>query len=215
MKVHLNTFASLVNRKSEGSLLNAILGIVEERRAPFWYSRIRNGVRRFFAENLNYGILASLITKLEGVVPETPFQKNDCANSKLAVEKMMHMSFARFDGKHLCKPAENSILFHGIELDVRPDALLFWGDGEGYKHVGAIKTKLKKTLLRQEEAVMIACLLKHYLMTLFPDHIVEDGYCICYDVFRSKFYGPLQYEKNLALAISYARRIAIMDHHAA
>lgn len=215
MKIYLNTFASLVNRKSEESLTKAIHTIVEEHDAPFWYSRIRPGIRSFFAEGMNHSILESLVDKLASVVPMTTFQKNDCENSKQAVAKIMSMSFSGLEGKNLVRPAAKSIMFHGIELDVNPDALIIWMDADGKKHVGAIKSKLKKSVFRQEEAVMIACMLKRYLHTLFPDDIVEDSLCICYDVFRDRFYGPMNYTKNLALAADYAERICIIDHHAA
>lgn len=215
MRIYLNTFASLVNRKSEESLAKAIHTIVEEHDAPFWYSRIRPGVRRFFGEGMDYRILEALLDKLAGVVPESTFQKNDCENSKQAVAKIMNMSFSRFDGKNLVRPAVKSIIFHGIELDVNPDALIIWIDTDGTKHVGAIKSKLKKSSFRQDEAIMIACMLKRYLHTLFPDDVVEDSLCMCYDVFRDRFYGPMNYSKNLVLAADFAERISIMDHHAA
>lgn len=214
-KIYLNSFASLVNKKSEGSLVKAIVGIVESSDAPFWYSRIRPGVRRFFAEGLDGSILESLVIKLDGVVPITTFQKNDCENSKLAIRKMQEMSFERLEGKNLMPATVKSILFHGIELAINPDALLFWMDDKGQNHVGVIKTKLKKSAFRQEEATMIACLLKYYLVTLYPDCIVEDEFCICYDAFRSRFYTAMSYAKNIALAATLAERIAIMDHHAA
>ena len=215
MKIYLNTFASLVNRKSEESLIKAIHTIVEEHDAPFWYSRIRSGVRSFFAEGMNYSILESLVDKLASVVPTSTFQKNDCENSKQAVTKIMRMSFSGLDGKNLVRPTSKSIMFHGIELDVNPDALIIWLDSDGKKHVGAIKSKLKKSVFRQEEAVMISCMLKCYIHTLFPDDIVEDVLCICYDVFRNRFYGPMNYSKNLALAIEFAERIRIMGYYAA
>ena len=60
--------------------------MVEEHDAPFWYSRIRSGVKSFFGENLDYGILDSLMVKLDTVVTRTTFQKNDCENSREAVK---------------------------------------------------------------------------------------------------------------------------------
>lgn len=214
-KIYLNSFASLVNRKSEGSLVKAIVGIVDNIDAPFWYSRIRPGVRRFFAAGLDESILESLVIKLEGEVPITPFQKKDCENSMLAVRKIQEMSFEMLKGKNLLPPTVKSVLFHGIELAINPDALFFWMDDKGQSHVGVIKTKLKKSAFRQEEATMIACLLKHYLLYLYPDYIVEDEFCICYDAFRSRFYTAMNYVKNIAFAAFLAERIAIMDHHAA
>ena len=213
--VHLNSFAALVNKRSEGSLVKAITNIVENPEVPFWYSRILQGVRKFFEEGLKYSVLESLVSKLDEVVPLTDFQKNDCKNSKLAVRKIQETSFALFDGKHLTKPSVKSIGFHGIELTVNPDALIFWTDDRGMKHVGVIKTKLKKSTFRQEEATMIACLLKYYLISLFPDYVVDDRFCICYDAFRSRFYTATNYARNLETAAALAERIAIMEHHAA
>ena len=166
-------------------------------------------------ENLNYGILDSLLEKLDGVVPHTPFQRNDCANSKLAVKLIHEMPFDLLKEKTLLKPAAKSIPFYGLEMEVNPDAIIMWKDLQGIYHVGAIKTKLKKSTFRKEEATMIACMLKRYLETLFPEYVVEDDYCICYDAFRSKFYRANNYTVNLILASTIAQRIAAMAPAAA
>ena len=209
-KVYLNTFASLVCKRNENSLANAINRMVENHDAPFWYSRIRSGVKSFFGDNLDYGILDSLLSKLDMVVPLTTFQKNDCENSRQAVNLIKAMSFNFLNGKTLLKPAAKSIHFHGIELDVNPDAIIMWKDPQGKYHVGALKTKRKKSAFKKEEATMIACIIKYYLQTLFPEYEVEDDYCICYDAFRSKYYRVVDYSKNLLLASSIAQRIAAM-----
>ena len=215
IKVYLNTFASLFGIRSESSLGRAINKMVDSPDAPFWYSRIRPGVRTFFVENLNYGILDSLLNKLEGVIPHTPFQRNDCANSKQEVKLIHEMSFDLLKEKTLLKPAVKSIPFYGIEMEVNPDAIIMWKDRQGIFHVGAIKTKLKKSIFRKEEATMIACMLKRYLETLFPEYVVEDDFCICYDAFRSKFYRANNYTANLILASTIAHRIAAMSPAAA
>lgn len=215
VKVYLNMFASLLSKRSESSLTNAIGRMVESIDAPFWYSRIRPGVRSFFAESFNYGILDSLLTKLDEVIPQTDFQRKDCENSKLAVKLMYAMSFDMLKGKTMLKPAAKSIPFYGIELDVNPDAIIMWKDPQGRYHVGAIKTKLKKSAFKEEEATMIACLIKNYLQTLFPEYIVEDKYCICYDAFRSKMYSVKNYTLNLIKASSIAQRIALQAPAAA
>lgn len=90
-----------------------------------------------------------------------------------------------------------------------------WKDPQGRYHVGAIKTKLKKSAFKEEEATMIACLIKNYLQTLFPEYIVEDKYCICYDAFRSKMYSVKNYTLNLIKASSIAQRIALQAPAAA
>lgn len=209
-KVYLNSFASLVSKRNDNSLMNAICRMVEDHDAPFWYSRIRSGVKSFFGENLDYSILDSLLVKLGTVVPLTTFQKNDCENSKEAVRLISNMSFDCLKGRTLLKPAAKSIPFYGVELDVNPDAIIMWKDQQGKYHVGAIKTKLKKSAFKKEEATMIACMIKYYLHTLFPEYEVEDDYCICYDAFRSKFYRVTDYSKNLLIASSIAQRIAAM-----
>lgn len=202
-------FASLISKRSESSLVNAIGRMVENNDAPFWYSRIRPGVRSFFVENINYGILDSLLTRLDEVVPQTDFQRRDCDNSKLAVRLMQAMSFDLLKGKTMLKPAAKSIPFYGIELDVNPDAIITWKDQQVRYHVGAIKTKLKKTALREEEATMIACMIKYYLQTMFPEYIVEEQYCICYDAFRGKMYSVKNYTQNLIKASAIAQRISL------
>lgn len=209
-KVYLNTFASLVCKRNENSLVNAIIRMLEDHEAPFWYSRIRYGVKSFFANNLDYGNLDSLLEKLDTFVPLTSFQKNDCENSRQAVTLIRAMSFDYLTGKTLLKPAAKSVTFYGIELDVNPDAIIMWKDPQGKYHVGALKTKLKKSAFKKEEATMIACILKYYLQTLFPEYEVEDEYCICYDAFRSKCYRVVDYSKNLLFASSIANRIAAM-----
>ena len=62
---------------------------------------------------------------------------------------------------------------------------------------------------------MIACIIKYYLETLFPEYVVEDDYCICYDAFRSKMYSSNNYTKNLIVASALAQRIAMMTPAAA
>ena len=215
MKIYLNPFASLLSKRSESSLNNAINGLFREHNAPFWYSRIRPGVRAFFVENLNYSKLDELVVKLDGVITESRFQKNDCENSKQAILLIKAKSFDFLAGKNMLKPAVKSVSFYGIELDVNPDAIIVWKDREGMFHVGAIKTKLRKSAFRQEEATMIACMLRFYLETLFPDYIVEDEFCLCYDAFRSKLYSVKDYTKNLILASGLAQRIAANSPEAA
>lgn len=56
---------------------------------------------------------------------------------------------------------------------------------------------------------MIACMIKYYLQTLFPEYIVEDKYCICYDAFRSKMYSVKSYTQNLIKVSAIAQRIAL------
>ncbi len=210
MKIYLNSFASLISKRSESSLDKAIGGLVEGQDAPFWYSRVRPGVRSFFVENLNLDILDSLLVKLEMFVPETKFQKMDCENSRQVVLLIKTMNFNFFSGKTFLKPAAKSVPFYGIDLDVNPDAIIMWKDANGMFHVGAIKTKLKKTAFNKEEATMIACMIKYYLESLFPEYVVEDDYCICYDAFRSKMYSVNNYTKNLIVASALAQRIAMM-----
>ena len=210
MKIYLNSFASLINKRSESSLDNAIGSLIEGQDAPFWYSRIRPGVRLFFVENLNYDILDSLLVKLEQFVPKTKFQSLDCENSRQVVLLMETMNFDRLKGKTFIKPAAKSVPFYGIELEVNPDAIIMWKDAHGMFHVGAIKTKLKKSSFKKEEATMIACMIKYFLETLFPEYVVEDDYCICYDAFRSKTYSASNYTKNLIAASALAQRIAMM-----
>ena len=184
--------------------------MIEGQDAPYWYSRIRPGVRSFFVENLNYEILDSLLVKLDQFVPITKFQRLDCENSRQVVLLMKAMNFDHLIGKTFIKPAAKSVPFYGIELEVNPDAIIMWKDAHGMFHVGAIKTKLKKSSFKKEEATMIACMIKYYLETLFPDYVVEDDYCICYDAFRSKTYSASNYTKNLIVASALARRIAMM-----
>lgn len=214
-RVFLNTFASLLSKRSESSLDNAIDGLFEEHNAPFWYSRIRHGIRSFFVENLNYAKLDELLIKLDEFTPESHFQKYDCANSIQVVQLIKEKSFGILGGKDMLKPEVKTVPFYGIELDVNPDAIIVWKDQDGRFHVGAIKTKLRKSAFRAEEATVIACMLKYYLTSLFPEYIIEDEYCICYDAFRSKFYSVNNYTQNLIKASKIAERIAARTPKAA
>lgn len=215
MKIYLNSFASLISKKSESSLDKAIVSMVEGQDAPFWYSRVRPGVRSFFVENLDFDILESLLVKLDNFVPETKFQRLDCENSRQVVLLTKAMNFNLFSGMTFIKPALKSVPFYGIDLEVNPDAIIMWKDAHGMFHVGAIKTKLKKSAFKKEEATMIACMIKYYLEALFPEYVIEDDYCICYDAFRSKMYSATNYTKNLIVASSLAQRIAMMAPAAA
>ena len=214
--IYLGTFASLVNKKSERSLVNAIKGIIDNDDSfAFWYNYIRSGVKRFFAMHCDFGILNVLQDKLFEDKPVTNFQRNNCENSKLAIQHIKSMSYEMFDGKDMSAPTEKSISFHGIELNINPDAIITWQDKGGKTHVGAIKTKLKKTPFRPEEGTMTACLIQYYLTTVYPDYIVESDYCICFDAFRRKFYTSKNYDINISTAVSIAEKIAAMGEVAA
>ena len=128
---------------------------------------------------------------------------------------MKSVSYDLFEGKDMSEPSEKTILFHGIELSINPNAIITWQDQDGATHVGAIKAKLKKSPLRLEEGTMIACMLHYYLTIIFPDYIVEPDYCICFDVFRRKFITSRNYSMNVALAASVADKIASMGDVAA
>ena len=214
--IYLGTFASLVNKKSERSLVNAIKGIIDnDDSSAFWYNYIRSGVKRFFAMHCDYGILNVLQEKLFEVKPATDFQRNNWENSKLAVQHIMSMSYELFDGKDMAAPTEKSIAFHGIELNINPDAIITCQDKDGKTHVGAIKTKLKKGAFRPDEGTMTACLIQYYLTIIYPDYIVEPDYCICFDAFRRKFYTSKNYDINISTAASIAEKIAAMGDVAA
>ena len=215
--IYLGSFAPLTNKKGEG-LLRAIEKTVKVKNDDnkiFWYPRIRPKVKSFFVEHCNYDILIDLSVKLLDAIPQTRHQIIDMENSKLAVKQIKDMSFEMFDGKDMAAPTEKSIAFHGIELNINPDAIITWQDNDGKTHVGAIKTKLKKTAFRPDEGTMIACLIQYYLSVLYPDYIVEPDYCICFDAFRRKFFTSKNYDINISTAVSIAEKIAAMGDVAA
>lgn len=214
--IYLGTFASLVNKKSEKSLANAIRRIVSsEDSFVIWYNYIRRGVKKFFAMHCDFGVLDGLMDYLSKEIPITPFQRNNCENSKLAIQQIKGVSYDLFDGKNMYAPAEKTIPFEGVELNINPDAIITWQDDNGKTHVGAIKTKLKKSPFRVEEGTMMACLIQYYLTVVYPEYIVEPNYCICFDAFRRKFYKSMNYEINISTASLIARKIAAMDDVAA
>lgn len=214
--IYVGSLASLVNKRSEESLVNAIKKIVGNDDAfVIWYNYIRRSVKQFFVEHCDLRILDALMEKLSIEVTLTDFQRNNCENSKLALQHIKSMSYDLFDGKDMSAPTEKSISFHGIELNINPDAIITWQDKGGKTHVGAIKTKLKKTPFRPEEGTMTACLIQYYLTTVYPDYIVESDYCICFDAFRRKFYTSKNYDINISTAVSIAEKIAAMGEVAA
>lgn len=214
--IYVGSLASLINKRSEESLVNAIKRIVgKDDSFVIWYNYIRRGVKQFFVEHCDYRILDALLEKLSKVVGLKDFQRNNCENSKLAIQHIKSMSYELFDSMDMAAPTEKSIAFHGIELNINPDAIITWQDNDGKTHVGAIKTKLKKTAFRPDEGTMIACLIQYYLSVLYPDYIVEPDYCICFDAFRRKFFTSKNYDINITTAVSIAEKIAAMGDVAA
>jgi len=214
-KIYLNTFASLVGIKKEGSLIKAMIRMVESSDVPFRYSRIRPSVRSFFIEGCDSSVLSDKLAELETVVVSSDFKKNDLANSKLALKMILETSFRSLEGKKMCRPEIKSYTFYGIQMAVNPDAIIKWKGEDGKVHVGAIKTKLKKSSFRKDEAVMIACILKHYLYTLYPDCVVEESCCFCFDAFRRRMYSPENYLQNIVRAAGIARKLSLMDREVA
>ena len=214
--INLGTFATLINKKSEKSLAHAIR-VILDREDSFvnWYNYIRYGVIKFFLNHCDIKILDALLHRLSIVKPSSAFQKKNCIISKEAVQLMKSTSYNVFQGKNFGLPDVKSITFHGIELKVNPNAIITWQDQNGATHVGAIKTKLKKSHLSLVEGTIIACMLQHYLTILYPDSIVESDFCICFDVFRRKFITSKNYMVNIAIAASIAERIASMGDVAA
>ena len=213
--IYVGSLASLVNKKSEESLVNAIKKIIKNDAFVIWYNYIRRSVKQFFVEHCDMRILDSLMEKLSKEVALTDFQRNNCENSKLALQHIKSMPFDLFDGKDMAAPTEKSIAFHGIELNINPDAIITWQGKDGKTHVGAIKTKLKKGVFRPDEGTITACLIQYYLSIVYPDYIVEPDYCICFDAFRRKFYTSKNYDINISTAVSIAEKIAAMGDVAA
>lgn len=213
--IYVGSLASLVNKRSEESLVNAIKKIVRNDAFVIWYNYIRRSVKQFFVEHCDMRILDALMEKLSKEVMLTDFQRNNCENSKLALQHIKSMTFDLFEGKDMAAPTEKAIAFHGIELNINPDAIITWQGKDGKTHVGAIKTKLKKGAFRPDEGTMTACLIQYYLTIIYPDYIVEPDYCICFDAFRRKFYTSKNYDINISTAASIAEKIAAMGDVAA
>lgn len=214
--IYIGSLASLISKRSEESLANAIKKIIKNDEAFVpWYNYIRRSVKQFFVKHCDLGILDAIMENLSKVVALTDFQRNNCENSKLAVQHIKSMSYGLFDGKDMAAPTEKAIAFHGIELNINPDAIITWHGKDGKTHVGAIKAKLKKTAFRPDEGTMTACLIQYYLTIVYPDYIVEPDYCICFDAFRRKFYTSKNYDINISTAASIAEKIAAMGDVAA
>ncbi len=214
--IYVGSLASLIRKRSEESLVNAIRKIIkkDEVFVP-WYNYIRRSLKQFFVKHCDLSILDALIEKLSKEVAITDFQRNNCENSKLAVQHIKSMSYELFDGKDMAAPTEKLIAFHGIELNINPDAIITWQGKDGKTHVGAIKTKLKKGVFRPDEGTMTACLIQYYLTVIYPDYVVVPDYCICFDAFRRKFYTSKNYDINISTAALIAEKIAAMGDVAA
>ena len=67
--IYVGSLASLVNKRSEESLVNAIRKIIkkDEVFVP-WYNYIRRSVKQFFVQHCDLSILDALIEKLSQVV---------------------------------------------------------------------------------------------------------------------------------------------------
>ena len=214
--IYLGSFATLVNKKSEKSLINAIKEMLDDNDfGAIWYNYIRSGVKQFIINHFDKAILDNLLYKLSLDKRNKPSQIKTREISREAVLLMKNVSYDMFEGKDMSEPLEKSISFYGIELNINPNAIITWQDQDGAIHVGAIKTKLKKSPLRLEEGTMIACILQYYLTMIFPDYVVEPDYCICFDVFRRKFITSKNYSMNVARAASIADIIASMGDVAA
>ena len=73
--IYLGSFATLVNKKSEKSLLNAIKGILDDNDfGALWYNYIRYGVKHFILNHFDKAILDKLLYKLSVDKRDKPSQ---------------------------------------------------------------------------------------------------------------------------------------------
>lgn len=103
--IYLGSFATLVNKKSEKSLINAIKDILDDNDfGATWYNYIRNGVKQFIINHFDKAILDNMLYKLSLDKRNKPSQIKNREISREAVLLMKNVSYDLFEGKDMSEP---------------------------------------------------------------------------------------------------------------
>lgn len=206
----LFSFADLTQVRSLESLNRRIDRLLHEERdsIPIHYYLIRPGIKRFCFTGFNPDVLESLQKRVSEYVPTTKFEMDEKANCLMAVELAKSMIRPVFPDVHFEKGETIDLVLAGTHIHVVTDATLSWTDEKGVKHVGAIKTKIRKSVYTRETAQMVACLVAKSLLEQHADAVVDPTLCLCYDVFRQRLVPAGNLSRNLEVALEVAEMIA-------
>ena len=209
-KFQLFPFVDLIRFRSRESLERGIgrLLSADGEAIPIHYALIRPGVKKYISRGFDQSVLDELHTRVLAYEPYSPFTESEKTNCLMAIELMRSMAVppvSIFSFEH----GETIVLpIGGIDLRIAVDAVLTWFDENGIKHVGAIKTKIKKGAFLRESGEMAACLMASALKVRYPEAIVDPHHCYCYDLFRQRLIPALRMQANLDLAKRMAELIA-------
>lgn len=210
LNVSLFSFVDLIRFRSRESLERGIgrLMKADEGSIPIRYYLIRSGIKQFCFTGFAPDVLPALLTRVMEYVPKTKFQQDEKANCMMAVGLAQSMPMPTFPGVSFEEGEAIDLNLGGITLHVVTDATLTWIDANDVKHVGAIKSKIKKRIFPRESAEMAASLLAKAMMEKHPDAIVDPHLCLCYDVFRQRLVPANNLSRNLEDALKIAEMIA-------
>lgn len=182
---------------------------------PIHYPLIRSGIKRYCFTGFDPDVLDALRKRVADYVPVTKFEQNEKENCLMAISLAQSMLIPSFPNVSFEKGETIDLQLGGIILHVVTEARLSWTDAKGVLHIGAIKSKIKKSNYSRESAEMAACLLAKAMMVKHPEAIVDPHLCLCYDVFRQRIASASNLSKNLEEAIRIAEKIASREDLAA
>lgn len=207
----LFSFVELIGIRSEDSRVlkyqKKMLEDLDPVRVP--YKRIRPGICKFLRDGFDRGVILDTIENIALLKPETNRSKTEKENSLLALRNILLMSFPDY-GSILVRHRPESYLLKiaGITIKVSYDALISYTGIDGKRHVGAIKTKLKKEGFTYEDAEMSSCLLFKTLKKQFPDAVVEKEMCFCFNPFTMRMIAAKNVDANYLKAVEVAIKLS-------
>ena len=203
-------FVDLTQVRKRESLIRRIEKLLHGDREsiPIHYYLIRPGIKRFCFTGFDPDVLVDLYTRVSEYVPTTKFEQDEKTNCLLAIRLAQFMPRPALPDVHFDKGETIDLDLLGVHLHVVTDATLSWTDGDGVKHIGAIKTKIRKSNYTRECAQMSACLLAKALSAKYSDAIIDPTLCFCYDVFRQRLVPASNMSRNLEVAQEIAEMIA-------
>lgn len=214
----LFSFVELIGIRSEDSRLLKYQKKMLEDLDPICipYKRIRPGICKFLRDGFDKTVIMGTIEDVNLWLPDSKRSKAEKQNSLLALNNIMLMSFP--DYKDLIirhRPTSYLFKIAGIKLKVSYDALISYMGEDGRRHIGAIKTKLKKEGFTYEDAEMAASLLFKSLQRQFPDAVIEKDMCLCFNPFTMKMTAAKNIDANYLKAMKVAIRLSGIDDVAA
>ena len=203
-------FVDLTQVRRRESLIRRIEKLLrgDQESIPIHYYLIRSGIKRFCFTGFDPDVLVDLYTRVSEYVPTTKFEQDEKTNCLLAIRLAQSMPRPALPDVRFDKGETIDLDLLGVHLHVVTDATLSWTDVDGVKHIGAIKTKIRKSNYTRECAQMSACLLAKALLARYPDAFIDPTLCFCYDVFRQRLVPASNMSQNLEVAQEIAEMIA-------